>query len=649
MPENRPQKLETDLWKESFLHNFLLDLELKDNPKIALPRLFMRTAAYFSSKTALMEKRNGRYHPTSYKELADEIIHFAAALIETKLKAYDRVALLLKNSPAWVVSDFGSMMAACATVPIYENLIPASIHHILSDSDVHIIIVENKLQFQKINQIWPKLPQLKLIIVRSPEGIRHKNVISLDDFMKQGKKHLIKEPDCVSERVGILKRDDTASIVYTSGTTGNPKGVVLTHGNFVSNVLGVASVTDINSLDTFLSLLPLSHVFERTAGYYTAILMGATIAYAESIERIPQNLLEVRPTICCAVPRVFEKLYARMIANIKSSDFLHRLIFTSALSVGGYMWKLYDRWAHRQSTIKLSRHRPEDRLRRTRSPATGTTLKIASSLSEQLVYKKIKQKMGGRIRYFVSGGAPLSPELVIFFRNLGITIYEGYGMTETSPIISFNYRNAFEPGTVGKVLPNVNVKLSKDGEILVKGPNIMKGYYNNPTATAEIIDKDGWLHTGDVGTFDENNFLKITDRIKEIIVMSNGKNVAPLPIENKLAESPWLSNAMVIGNGRKYISVLLFPNFEEIKVFAETKGIDSKSPEKLCRDPQVREIFSHLVESTNKSLSRYEQIKKFDILPATLSVEGGELTPTLKIKRRIIGEKFADSIENLYK
>jgi long-chain acyl-CoA synthetase len=648
MSNPRPANLETDLWKESLLANFIHDLELKNNPKIALPRLFMRTAAYFGSKAALMEKKSGRYQSVSYKDLAEQITFFAAALLKRNFISQERVALLLKNSPVWVISDLGTMMAGGMVVPIYENLIPAAIHHILNDSETHILIVENKSQFQKIEQIWPQLPHLKHVIIRNKEGVRLKeNVTAFDDFIREGGRYLASNPESVSQRVSLLGRDDSASIVYTSGTTGNPKGVVLTHGNFIADILGVISVADNNSLDTFLSILPLSHAFERTVGYYGPLLVGGTIAYAEGLETISQNLLEVRPTICCAVPRVFEMFYARITSNMKSAGFFQRFILAAALFTGGRAWKSYERWQDRRNALRITHHL-KNRPSSGKIPRESKFLKIAKSIFENLVYKKIRQKMGGRLRYFVSGGAPLSPALITFFRNLGITIYEGYGMTETSPVISFNFRDTFNPGTVGRVLPNIQVKLSEDGEILVKGPTLMKGYHNNAQATAEMIDSEGWLHTGDVGMFDENHFLKITDRIKELLVLNNGKKVAPLPIENKLTESSWLSNAMVIGNNQKAVSVLVFPNFEQLNLFAKTKSLAGLSKEDLCKNPQVREVFSELIEDVNQNLSSYEQIKKFEIIPANLSIETGELTPTLKIKRRVIEQKFAEYIEKIY-
>jgi long-chain acyl-CoA synthetase len=596
-----------------------------------------------------MEKRGGQYQSMSYTELADQTIAFAAGLLQGGIELHDRVAFFLKNSPVWVISDFGSMLAGGTTVPIYETLIPSAIRHILKDSGAKAIVVEDQAQFKKIQEVWPDLPDLQFVVIRKTEGVPSgKMVIAFEDFLKSGKELLKKDPHAVTNRLDLLRRDDVASIVYTSGTTGDPKGVMLTHRNFLSNIYGVVAVTDITSSDTLLSLLPLSHAFERTAGYYVPILFGAAIAYAESIDTISQNLAEVRPTVCCAVPRLFEKIYSKMVKNMDAAGAVKRRLFYWALSVGRQVWH------HREEITRLSRHdrrqrhRPEDRYKETEIPLKNPLLQLSYALAERLVYSKLRVAMGGRLRFFVSGGAPLSQDLVNFFRNLHISIYEGYGLSETSPIVSFNFQNKFRAGTVGKLLPYVQVKLSPEGEILVKGPNVMVGYYNNPKATEEVIDSDGWLHTGDVGVFDEDNYLRITDRIKELIIMSNGKNVAPLPIENKLTQSPWVANAMVIGNNRKYISALIFPNLPELREFAQAEGLPVDHIEALCLNKKVQEKYETLIQEVNKDLSRYEQIKKFELIPQELTIEGGEITPTMKLKRRVLEKKHNYIIEKMY-
>lgn len=583
-----------------------------------LPRVFLQCASRHHAKVALMEKRDGRYQGITYGGLLEDTRAFASALIEKGVGVRDRIAIFLKNSPAWAISDFGTMFAGGATVPIYETLVPSVIRHILRDSGAVGIVVEDKKQFEKIQSIWPELPTLRFAVLRKPEGVSlplpDGRIVSLENFLEKGRSLLPKDRPVIDQRMGEIQKDDIASIVYTSGTTGDPKGVMLTHRNFLSNVQGVSSIADITSKDTLLSILPLSHVLERTAGYYIPILAGATIAYAEGMDAVAANLQEVRPTVCCAVPRLFEKIYTRMLKKIEESHPFKKWLFRWALSVG---------------------RRPSSRLSR--------------ALADAFVCKKIRRTLGGRLRFFVSGGAALSKEIIEFFRSLNVLIYEGYGLTESSPVVSFNFGKNFRPGTVGKVLPEVRVKFSPEGEILVKGPNVMKGYYNNPKATAESIDADGWLHTGDVGVFDEDNFLKITDRIKELIVMSNGKNVAPLPIENKLTQAPLVANAMAVGNNRKYIAALLFPSLPELQALAKSLGINSSKFEDLCRDEKIRERFAEIVEGVNKDLSRYEQVKTFELVPHELTVEGGEITPTLKLKRRIVEKKFGDLIEELYR
>ena len=640
----------SDFWKESLLHYFLSDLGMELNQSITLPRVFLRAAAHYHSKVALLEKKEGTYQPMSYSELSEAATAFAAGLIASGVVLHDRVAVLLKNSPAWVISDFGAMLAGGTTVPIYETLIPAAIRHILKDSGTAAIVVEDASQFKKIQEIWPDLPSLKLVILRKTDGVAvGEKVVSFEDFLKKGKELLKKDSHAVSARLDLLRRDDVASIVYTSGTTGDPKGVMLTHRNFLSNVYGVVAVTDITAADTLLSILPLSHAFERTAGYYVPILFGSTVAYAESIDTISQNMGEIHPTICCAVPRLFEKIYSRMVRNMESASPIKRRLFYWALSIGRQVWEHRENRGSLPAKDRRQRHRPEDRYKDPEAPIKNPVLQLFYALADRLVYRKLRQAMGGRLRFFVSGGAPLSKELVTFFRNLHISIYEGYGLSEASPIVSFNYQNKFRAGTVGKLLPYVQVKLSNEGEILVKGPNVMAGYYNNPKATAETIDSEEWLHTGDVGVFDKDNYLQITDRIKELIVMSNGKNVAPLPIENKLTQSPWIANAMAIGNNRKFIAALLFPNLQELKDFAKAENLPSENLEALCLNKKVFEKYEALVQEVNNSLNRYEQIKKFELIPQELTVDDGDITPTLKIKRRVLEKKHGHVIEKMYR
>jgi len=640
-------------WRDSLQYYLLSDLGMELDGRISLPRVFQRAAQYFGDATALMEKRNGAYHPLSFKEILEDSLAFASALLRNNFQLHDKVALLLKNSPVWVKTDFGCMFAGGTTVPIYDTLNPATIRFILENSQASILVLEDEKQFQKFKEIEKDLPHLKKVLVRNSDGIPVQGkVAAFEGFLAAGRTPSNRDEASILPRLDQVKRDHVASIVYTSGTTGEPKGVMLTHRNFLSNVYGVVSVANLDCRDIFLSILPLSHTFERTVGYYVPLLTGATIAYAEGIEQISQNLQEVRPTICCAVPRVFEKLHHKMELAIEKAPSLQKKLFSWALKVGDRGWRRAENKTHSFGKDQRVRHRPEDLWTTPLEEIENSSFYLTKAIAHLLVYRRILKKLGGRIRYFISGGAPLSPEVTDFFRNLQIKIFEGYGLTETSPIISFNFQNKFRSGTVGKLLPYVQIKLSEQGEILVKGPNVMAGYYQNPQATAEAIDGDGWFHTGDVGHWDENHYLKITDRIKELIVLSTGKNVAPLLIERKLGAFPEIAQAVVIGNNRKYVSALIFPNLAAFPDWNPSleKISDGNSDGNSDGIPgEVREKFEEILSQVNAELSHFEQIKKFEIMPYNLAKDSELLTPTLKIKRRKVEEKFKKLIEGMYR
>ncbi len=455
--------------------------------------------------------------------------------------------------------------------------------------------------------------------------------------------------DLIRQRTLALKRDDVASIVYTSGTTGVPKGVMLTHMNFLCSVASIISITDFNSTDRFISILPLSHVFERCFGYYTAINCGATIGYAEGIEHLSQNFTELSPTTCAAVPRIFEKVYTRMTSDIAKSSIVRQKIFQWALNVGE---KTQNIWLKQVQALgrKQLHLLPEEEYQKShgiswlRHPLLLSQYKLAN----KLVYSKVLERFGGRMRFFVTGGAPLSKEVIEFFRKLQIFVFEGYGLTETSPIVSYNYGRSYKPGTVGKTPAHVQVSFSNEGEILIKAPNVMKGYLNKPEETAQAIDANGWFHTGDVGELDEENFLRITDRIKELIVLSTGKNVAPLPIEQKLNQSSLISHVAVLGNNRKYISAIIFPDVAALTEHAKQAGFNQLGLEELSQDGRVRQWIAADVEAANQHFPGYEQIKRFEIAPHDLTNDMTLLTPTLKLKRKAVSEKFPILVEKLY-
>lgn len=635
------------------LRNYLTQaLWVNPDPALTIPRVFQRIVTQYGDEVALLEKQKGAYQPRRYDEVMQEAHAVAAALLARGLQSQGRVALLLKNSAIWPLVDLGTLFAGASTVPIYPTLAADAIRYILEDSSTEVLFLENASQYQKVAPFLEALPKLKYCVIRRPDPVSLSDkVLSFENFLEIGHQYLASETDQINHRMSQLTRDDVASIVYTSGTTGVPKGVMLTHLNFLSTVYGLIAVTDCNHYDRFLSILPLSHVFERSFGYYLPLLSGASIAYAEGIESIAKNFREAQPTICAAVPRIFEKLYTKVNGELAKGSLLKRRLFWWATRVGRDTWAL---WQENLRTQELSRdhrrhHRAEDQLAQSFRLARHPLLCIKYGLARWLVYKKLRNRFGGKIRYFVTGGAPLNKDIINYFRNLQIIIYEGYGLTETSPIISFNYGNSFKAGTVGKLPTHVNIKLSEQGEILVKGPNVMQGYLNKLQETHDVIDDEGWFHTGDVGEFDDEQFLKITDRIKELIVLSTGKNVPPLPLEQKLTESKLVSYAAILGNNRKYISALIFPDVEHLEAEARRVGMTGNGLETWCQHPEIKKLYASLVTLANQSFSGYEQIRRFELVPYDLTDDTELLTPTLKLKRKRVEEKFGDWVAKLYR
>jgi long-chain acyl-CoA synthetase len=637
-------------WKSSLLWYFVTDLGLELNGQITLPKTLYRTARHHPKKTALLEKKSGEYRSTTFAELLEKAECFASALVDLGLQTGERVAILLRNSPEWVITDFGTMDAGGITVPMYFTLSPTSIAHLLQDSEARILLVEESSQLEKILPLWKDCPALKWVVLKegNPETWKDPRLLSFETLMKRGKETWETHEAEITRRREAASYHDVATLIYTSGTTGLPKGVMLTHRNLLSNILSLLCVSGINENDLAVSVLPLSHAFERTVGYYLLLLVGGSIAYAESFEKFVKNFQEVHPTVCAAVPRMFEKIYERIQRKIHESGFLKRKLFYWALKVGEELTDYREKAMSLRHHDRRIRHRPEDRYNHVDVKIKNWPLKIKWWLARILVYAKFKKLLGGRLKYFVSGGAALRGEICQFFRNLDIYIYEGYGMTETSPVIAFNYRDKWKPGTVGKILPWIQIKLASDGEICVKGPSIMKGYFKNPEATAEVFDNEGWFHTGDIGVFDENLYLHITDRKKELIVMSNGKKVAPVALENLLDLSSFISQTMVIGNDRKYISALIIPNFPELKGWAKIHGLGGIEHEQLVEREEVLKLYEGIVAETNKKLSPFEQIKRFKLLPHEFTQEAGEVTPTLKIKRKVVEEKYGKWVEEMY-
>jgi len=578
-----------------------------------------------SEKPAYLYKVAGVYKPLSYKELREMVELTACGLAALGLKKGDKVGIVSENRIEWIIVDFAMTTTGIIDVPVYPTLTPKQIEYIFNDAGVKATFVSNQVQLSKIEKIYDSVESLDKVIIFTEKGISAPEyLLSLKELMEIGRDFKAKNPNYWIDMIKEVKPEDILTIIYTSGTTGEPKGVVLTHKNLVSNILSATQVVPMTPEDTFLSYLPFSHSFERMAGFYAAFACGGVVALAESIDTIAQNLLEVRPTIMTSVPRLFERLYNRIIKGVESGPALRKKIFYWALDVG----KKY---------VQASK--------KGKVPAW---LKSQYALADKLVFSKLKARTGGRIKFFVSGGAALAKELGEFFEALGIKIIEGYGLTETSPVLTVNRLDDYKFGTVGKPIPGVEIKIAEDGEILARGPNVMLGYYNNPKATAEVIDKDGWFHTGDIGYFDEDGFLVITDRKKHIFVSSGGKNIAPQPIESLLAQSSYIDQVVVIGEGKPFLTALIVPDFEAIKDYAKQNGIPFQDEKELIHRDEIYRLFEREIKRVNKELAQHEHIRNFRLLDKPFTIEDGELTPTLKVKRRVVEQKYKNLIEQMY-
>lgn len=578
-----------------------------------------------TERPMLMQKVDGVYTGISYKEYRRNVELFALGLASLGVKKGDRVSIISENRPEWVVADMAMVSLGAINVPIYPTLTPKQIEFIYNDAGVKIAIVSNSFQLNKVVKITQDVPTLGNVIVMSEKGVALSDgVMSFRKIYQLGEEF---EKDHKEYFRSLEKPtpQDLLTLIYTSGTTGNPKGVMLTHRNLVSNIIASADVIPIGETDVLLSFLPLCHSFERMAGYYTAMACGATVAYAESVETVRDNLLEVRPTIVTTVPRLFERIYNRMMKQVDSSPAVRQKIFHWAVEVG-----------RRYAKAK-------------KSGAIPAALQLQHRVAAKLVFSKLKERTGGRIKFFVSGGAALPRMLGEFFEAVGIQIIEGYGLTETSPVLSANRLDDYEFGTVGKAIPGVEIKIAEDGEILAKGPNIMVGYYNNPKATEEAIDKNGWFHTGDIGMFNEAGHLVITDRKKHLFVSSGGKNIAPQPIENLfLSGSKFIDQFVLVGDGRMFLTALIVPEFEVLREFAKQNGITVSDELSLVKHDDIREMYRKEIDKIQKDLPTYEKVRRFELLHQPLTVEGGEITPTMKVKRKVVEEKFAELIEKMY-
>jgi long-chain acyl-CoA synthetase len=586
-----------------------------------LPSRFLNAVDNLPNSRAQMVRRDGRWEAISSQEFLRRVAGLSTAFVELGVKPGDRVGLFSANRPEWHTADFAISGAGAVTVPVYFNESSDRMTYILKHCGAKVVFVVGAPQLQKLLAVRASLPDLEQIIVADAgsgiptECLRYETLIA-----NAG-------PADISSyriRASQVLPGQLASLIYTSGTTGEPKGVMLTHTNFCSNVHGVGYDFHLDpATDVALSFLPLAHVYGRTLDYIY-ILGGAALAYVESVDAVAQALLEVRPTITAAVPRFFEKIYARLVEQGSKTRGVKKMLFD---------------WALRVAEMSAQRRAGQ------RHPNFIVTLQ--RRLADALVYRKIRAGMGGRLRLISSGGAPLSKELAQFFWAVGIPIYQGYGLTETSPIVSSNYPDN-RMGSSGKPIPNVQVRVAEDGEILVKGPCIMQGYYKNPEATREVLSEDGWFRTGDIGYVDKDNYLFITDRKKDLLKTAAGKFVAPQPIENALKTSPYILNAMVVGDRKKFIVALIVPNASTVAAKAADQGIKFASNSELAAHPWVHALIDSEVKRLTIHLAQYETIKRFALLPEDFTFDNGSLTFTLKLKRRVVEQQYAAVIESLY-
>ena len=587
----------------------------------ALTKFFLDAIDRFANPRAQMYRTSAGWQSISAQEMLRRVAGLSKALAELGIVSGDRVGLFAPNCPEWHTADFAIQGLGAVNVPIYFNESHDRLVYILNDSGARVVFTAGAAQAKKLSECRSRIPALEHVISAALDSELNGDILRYETLIASTTDADVAE---YRRRAAEITGNNLATIIYTSGTTGEPKGVMLSHSNLSSNSIDSAANHQLLPSDVALEFLPLAHVYERTAAY-SYICNGVAIAYLERIEDVPQALLEVHPTLACAVPRFFEKIYANILEKGRRESGIKRNIFDWSLRVAeeSVPWRAYGKSA---------------------SPG----LKLRWRIADALVYSKIREGLGGGTQRFSAGGAPLAPELAEFFWSVGVTIHQGYGLTETSPVVTANTPAANKIGTVGRPIPNVQVKIAEDGEILVKGPNVMQGYYHKPEATREVFTSDGWFRTGDIGRLDEEGYLIITDRKKELLKTAAGKFVAPAPIENTLKTSPYITNAIVVGDTRKFVSVLIVPNFANIEAAARKAGHDFATPTQMTGDAWVRDLLSSEIERLTVPLAQYEKPKRFALLEQDFTYAGGELTYTMKMKRRVIEQRYQDVIARLY-
>lgn len=590
-----------------------------------IPAMFLETCARFADQTHKIvygRKIGGEWVTLSHDQLRHDVECFALGLLQIGIVPGERIGIVSENRIEWAVADFAITSMGAIDVPIFPTLTPQQEAYIFQNCEASCIIVSNQMQLTKILKVWDELPTVREVIVMNDEAVDHPKVRRFSDVIAVGAASATVEERRRKFEImaKAVQPDDLLTLIYTSGTTGHPKGVMLTHKNMMSNIAGALSVFDLNERDVLLSYLPMCHSYERMSGYYLAFYAGASTYIAESIETVAENMREIRPTVMTSVPRLFERIKLRVLRNVEKESPVKQKIFAWAVRNG-------ERWIDGDRSVLTSMQR---------------------KLADKLVFAKIRERTGGRLRFFISGGAALNVEVGRFFKVVGLKILEGYGLTETSPVLAVNRDGHEELGTVGDPLPNVEIRIAADGEIMARGPNIMRGYWNDEKSTSEAIEPDGWFHTGDIGEFNERGHLRITDRKKHLLVSSGGKNIAPQPIESLIAQSDLVDQVILIGDRREFCTALIVPEKEQATAWASQHGLTFASWEELVYSNELFQAVQKDINRLQRELAKYERVRRFKLLAQPFSVENGMMTPTLKIKRKAVETTYGELIEEMY-
>jgi long-chain acyl-CoA synthetase len=587
----------------------------------SLYELFQGVSATHSGRPAYRYKKNGTWVDLTWARTREEVNRVSRALLAEGVGKGDRVCILGRTRLEWVLADFGIVCCGGATAGIYPSNLAEDCAYIVNHSDAALIFVENREQLDKILSVRGKLPRLRRIVIFDGPGDAGRDVMGWDEFLDRGRRVADEERE---RRGKVLRPDDLASLVYTSGTSGIPKGAMITHGNLIFTTWSAGRCLYLEPHFCTLMFLPLAHVFARLI-VYCCMRSAIQLAFAEDISTVPQNLKEIRPHFIVSVPRVYEKVYSKVLSGAEEAGGIKLKLFNFAIDTGT---------------------RVSQRLQARKPVPLG--LRLRHALADRLVLHKIRDALGGRLVWAVSGSAPLNPTIAEFFHACGVLILEGIGMTENTSFTNVNRFDNNKFGTVGQVGPGIEQRIAPDGEVLYRGANVMKGYFKDPEGTAEALDAEGWLHTGDIGEIDAQGFLKITDRKKDLIITAGGKNVAPQRIERILRTSPFIAQAVAYGDKRKYLTALITLDPDGIARWAADHGLDGVAPAQLAARPEVHELITREVEQCNRQLASFETVKRFHILPRDFSIEDGEMTPTLKIKRKVVVQRYQKELDALY-